>query len=140
MQNDCSDCVTKAVDCLCSTSTIGTIDNTNFLKDLVDINSERDCRQACVKTDNCQFYTYLSDQLQCILLSDLIEPLSKCEYCRTGPVDCSGTSSTAFPPTTTPITTANSNSLHRTTIIVTSFILFCRNICLTSNKRILIIE
>ena len=51
MQSDCSDCVTEAVDCLCSSSVIGTIDNANYLKDLLDVNSERDCRQSCVKTD-----------------------------------------------------------------------------------------
>ena len=122
MQNDCSDCVTEAVDCLCSTSIIGTIDGTNFLKDLVDVNSERDCRQACVKTDNCRFYTYLSDQLQCILLSDLIEPLNKCEYCKTGPVDCSGTSSTTTQTsssTTTPNTTTKTTPKPFTTTSTT---------------------
>ena len=29
---------------------------------------------------------YLSDQLQCILLSDLIQPLINCDYCKTGVV------------------------------------------------------
>merc|ERR1719295_942002 len=101
MQNDCSDCVTEAVDCTCSSSVIGTIDDTNFLKDIPDVNGERDCRQACAKTDECQFYTYLSDQLQCLLLSHLMQPLIKCEYCRTGQVDCSATPSTTTLSTTT---------------------------------------
>jgi len=54
----------------------------------------------------------LSDKLQCILISDLIQPLINCDYCRTGPVDCSATPSTTTQTTTSTTSTTPTTTTH----------------------------
>ena len=112
--SDCSECVTETADCMCSSSVIGQIDNTNLLRDIPDINSEKDCQRSCSLTSLCRFYTYLSDQLQCILLSELKESVKDCEYCRTGPVDCSETKSTTTKVSTSKLTTSTTTATTET--------------------------
>ena len=48
-QNDCFNCITESVDCVCSSNMIGKIDNENLLNDLFDVNSEKDCHHECAK-------------------------------------------------------------------------------------------
>merc|ERR1719357_1850609 len=74
---------------------MGKIKSTNLLNDIVDIQSEEDCRQKCRDNSKCEFYTYLTESLECFLLTQLIEPSSKCNGCRTGKANCTESPTTS---------------------------------------------
>ena len=70
---------------------IGRIED-NFLEAHGDVKTELVCKDLCKLTSNCSFYTYFIEtdpnSQFCILMTSLIQPLSPCETCKTGPVDC----------------------------------------------------
>ena len=71
---DCSNCVTETFECLCSSNFMGKIVDANLLEEVAGMVTESDCHQACVKNLKCRIYSFLTDTLQCFLLSQLIEP------------------------------------------------------------------
>ena len=63
----------------------------NFIRLFESLN-ETECRNECMKLDNCEYYTiYFQDNdlmpNTCVLLSDSSKPID-CEGCRTGPKIC----------------------------------------------------
>merc|ERR1719342_1038673 len=49
---------------------------------MVGITSERQCRQKCRHYPRCEFYTYITESLECFLLSQLIQPFNDCNSCK----------------------------------------------------------
>jgi len=107
-KSECTNCVTETSDCLCSSNKMGKIKSTNLLNDIADIQSEEDCRQKCRDNSKCEFYTYLTESLECFLLTQLIEPSSKCNGCRTGKANCTESPTT---PTTTETTSTTTSTI-----------------------------
>merc|ERR1712013_473762 len=60
-----------------------------------DTETELDCKIHCSKSEDCSFYTYhnasdLNYPSLCILLTHMIFPVQKCDFCNTGTSDCLG--------------------------------------------------
>jgi len=91
----CQNCASETEWCyaVCGKSFYGVIDN-NLIDVVGDVDSESDCKDICISTVTCTYYTYFTeDDLHskaCVLLSSLMEPFQNCDTCLTGAVDCKG--------------------------------------------------
>jgi len=92
----CNDCVigTPEDECFCSISYLGTIDESNFVTYLFDLD-EATCKRHCSEIDACKVYTHYdhSDPNEpdaCILLSEsgLQKNATQCDHCKTGAAAC----------------------------------------------------
>jgi len=91
----CKNCVSETEWCyaICGKSFYGVIDN-NLIDIVGDVDSESDCKDFCISTETCTYYTYFTEDglnsKACVLLSSLMGPFQNCDTCLTGPVDCKG--------------------------------------------------
>ena len=91
--HNCSSCFSEGRECqfFCGEKVIGGIED-NFLEAHGDVKTELECKDLCKSSSNCSFYTYFMEtdpnSKVCILMTFLIQPLTPCETCKTGPVDC----------------------------------------------------
>ena len=91
--HDCEDCVSESRNCeTCGVGMSGIIDE-NLLDYRQDVQTERECKAACISVTGCSHYTYFTANHKefpglCFLLSSLIFPATDCESCLTGPVVC----------------------------------------------------
>merc|ERR1719391_1770636 len=98
---ECDNCRTEDRACLpCSIGGQNHLGN-NLVQFLSDIEEEIECKAKCIEESSCNFYTYhnTSDPSYpntCFLLSYLEDPILPCDFCRTGPVDCSATEGRCF--------------------------------------------
>jgi len=65
-----------------------------------NVDSESDCKDLCISTETCTYYTYFTeddlDSKLCVLLSSLMGPYQTCTTCLTGPIDCKGFGDCSF--------------------------------------------
>ena len=77
----------------CGKNFYGVVDN-NFIDLVGDVDSESDCKDFCISTETCNYYTCFTEvdlnSKACVLLSSLMGPFKNCDTCLTGPVDCNG--------------------------------------------------
>ena len=99
--NNCTSCVSENMVCYrsCSDNVVGDLDE-NVLDVVPNIDTQAECKQSCLSTPRCSFYTWYIYHRHCFLQSEFVGPAQPCTACITGPVDCSDTT-----PTTTPLTT-----------------------------------
>ena len=92
----CPDCITEDKFCYrtCSNNVEGLLGE-NIVELMPDTDTELDCKIHCSKSEDCNFYTYhnasdLNYPSLCILLTHMIFPVQKCDFCNTGTSDCLG--------------------------------------------------
>ena len=98
--HECTSCTTENGKCtplqkteICSSAVESQLGE-NMIEFIPHVETETDCRAACISEAACVFYTYhgASDPVfpaTCILLSSLKEPIQACQSCKTGAADCS---------------------------------------------------
>jgi len=77
----------------CSHPVVGHIGE-NLLQFLPNLPNQIDCLGACLNTPDCSHYTHHNASSQmvpngCFLFSSLQAPFAPCEFCQTGPANCS---------------------------------------------------
>ena len=91
----CTNCLSETEWCyaICGKNFYGVIDN-NLIDLVGNVDSESDCKDLCISTETCTYYTYFTeDDLNskaCVLLSSLMGTFQNCDTCLTEPVDCKG--------------------------------------------------
>merc|ERR1712155_333520 len=90
----CSDCVSENMACYrsCSENIVGVLDD-NVLDVVPNIDSETDCKQSCLNSTGCSYFTFFLPNSTlfhnyCFLQSEFVGPAQPCPSCVTGPVDC----------------------------------------------------
>ena len=89
-QEVCESCVSEPKGCYqsCSFEYTGRIDD-NVVELVYNVMSARDCHKSCLAHQDCSYYTFFTEHLQCFLLSKLLEPIKSCDNCVTAPSTCS---------------------------------------------------
>ena len=100
--HSCIDCQTLDKNCFdsCGKSIQGRIAD-NALDVMTKVENEAQCNINCQNNADCHFYTYYRGRdcnfpQVCILQRRLLEPIKKCEHCRTGRRDCQKPSTCHF--------------------------------------------
>ena len=93
--NTCSNCVSENMGCFrsCSDNVVGDLDD-NVLDTVPNTDSEMACKQWCLNTTDCSYYTYFFPNSTlfhnyCVLQTEFVAPAQPCSTCITAPVDCS---------------------------------------------------
>ena len=93
----CTNCVSESMACdtSCSDNVVGDLDE-NVLDVVTNIDTQAECKQSCLSTPRCSFYTWFfpSSSLyhrHCFLQSEFVGPTQPCTACITGLRDCSDT-------------------------------------------------
>ena len=93
--NTCSNCVSENMGCFrsCSYNVVGDLDE-NVLDTVPNTDSEMACKQWCLNTTDCSYYTYFFPNSTlfhnyCVLQTEFVAPAQPCSTCITAPVDCS---------------------------------------------------
>ena len=96
-QNNCSNCVTENMACFrtCGSNIVGDLDE-NVVDLITNVESELACKQLCLNTFSCSFYTFYfpTDTLvanYCFLQTEFVGPAQPCTTCVTAPIDCAVT-------------------------------------------------
>ena len=92
--NNCSNCVSENMACFrtCGSNTVGDLDE-NVVDLITNVESELACKQLCLNTFSCSFYTFYfpTDTLvanYCFLQTEFVGPAQPCTTCVTAPIDC----------------------------------------------------
>ena len=86
---ECSDCVSQSMDCLqCGDNIVGSLGD-NVLEVIANTESEVKCKDMCLSTDNCSWFTYFfhNDTLYheyCFLLTEMLPPTETWELLHLG--------------------------------------------------------
>ena len=95
--NNCSHCVSENMACFrtCGSNTVGDLDE-NVVDLITNVESELACKQLCLNTISCSFYTFYfpNDTLvanYCFLQTEFVGPAQPCTTCVTAPIDCTAT-------------------------------------------------